>query len=148
MPVRKANATWNGNLKEGDGTVRTETGSFNGKYSFTSRFEEGTGTNPEELIAAAHASCYSMALSGDLSKAGYNPVKVTTDDRVYVEKVGNGFTITKIEVFTEAEVPGIDQVKFSEIAEGTKNNCPVSRALTGTKFILYPKLKVPMGNVV
>jgi lipoyl-dependent peroxiredoxin len=147
MPVRKASAMWNGSLKEGNGTVKTETGSFNGKYSFTSRFEEGQGTNPEELIAAAHSSCFSMALSADLSRAGYNPVRISTEDKVYVEKVDGGFSITKIEVFTEAEVPGINQVKFLEIAEGTKNNCPVSKALTGTKFILNAKLKTLAGSV-
>jgi osmotically inducible protein OsmC len=141
MPVRKASAVWNGTLREGSGNLKTDTGSFEGKYSFTSRFEEGKGTNPEELIAAAHAACYSMALSGNISKAGYNPVKITTEDKVYVEKVGDGFTITKIEVFTDAEVPGIDAAKFNEVAEATKKGCPVSRALTGTEIILNAKLK-------
>lgn len=141
MPVRKASAVWNGTLREGSGTVKTETGSFDGKYSFTSRFEEGKGTNPEELVAAAHAACFSMALSGNIKKAGFDPVKITTEDKVYIEKVEDVFTITKIEVFTDAEVPGIDAAKFNEIAEASKKGCPVSRALTGTEIILNAKLK-------
>jgi osmotically inducible protein OsmC len=141
MPVRKASAVWNGNLRDGNGTVKTETGSFDGKYSFTSRFEEGKGTNPEELLAAAHAACYSMALSGNIKKAGFEPVKIITEDKVYVEKVGDGYTITKIEVFTDAEIPGIDAAKFNELAEATKKGCPVSRAMTGTEIILNARLK-------
>ncbi len=141
MPVRKANAVWNGTLLQGNGTLKTETGAVEGKYSFSSRFQEGVGTNPEELIAAAHAGCYSMALSAGLGNAGFNPVKVTTEDKVYLEKVGDGFSITRIEVFTEAEVSGIDENKFQEIAETTKKTCPVSRVLTGTEIILHAKLK-------
>ncbi len=140
MPIRKASAIWNGNLTQGNGTLKSETGAVQGKYSFTSRFEEGVGTNPEELIAAAHAACFSMALSAGLAKAGYNPIKVETEDKVHLEKGNEGFSITKIEVITEAQVEGIDENKFQEIAEATKKTCPVSRVLTGTEIILSAKL--------
>ncbi|MCX6149165.1 MAG: OsmC family peroxiredoxin [Ignavibacteriales bacterium] len=142
MPIRKATAIWNGDLLKGDGTLKTETGTVNSKYSFTSRFEEGVGTNPEELIAAAHAGCFSMALSGGLAKAGFTEIKITTEDKVYIEKGSDGFSITKIEVFTEVEAQGIDEAKFQEIADATKKSCPVSRVLTGTEIILHAKLKV------
>ncbi|MGE5681480.1 MAG: OsmC family protein [Bacillota bacterium] len=136
MPVRKANAEWKGTLKDGTGTLKSQTGAIDGRYSFTSRFEEGTGTNPEELIAAAHSGCFSMALSGSLGKAGFNPVTVKTEDKVYLEKVGEGFKITKIEVSTEAEVPGIDNDTFQKLVEETKKNCPVSQALRATEIIV------------
>lgn len=141
MPVRKASAQWNGNLREGKGTVKTETGVLDAQYSFTSRFEEGTGTNPEELIGAAHAGCFSMAFSGALAKEGFTPISIRSEDKVTVEKVGEGFSITKIEVTTEAEVQGIDEETFQRIAEGAKQNCPVSRALTGTNITLKATLK-------
>ncbi|MGE5362585.1 MAG: OsmC family protein [Bacteroidota bacterium] len=141
MPVRKANAQWNGNLKDGKGSVSTESGVLNAQYSFTSRFEEGTGTNPEELIGAAHAGCFSMALSAALANEGYTPASVKTEDKVYVEKVGAGFSITKIIVTTEAEIPNIDNETFQKFAEDAKKNCPVSRALAGTEFILNATLK-------
>lgn len=141
MPVRKASAIWNGNLINGNGTLKSETGAVEGKYSFTSRFEEGVGTNPEELIAAAHAACYSMALSAGLAKAGYNPIKVETEDHVHLVKDADGFSIKKIEVISVAQVEGIDEEKFQEFAEATKKNCPVSRALTGTEIVLSAKLQ-------
>ena len=141
MPVRKGNAVWRGNLKGGKGRVQTETGTLDADYSFSSRFEEGTGTNPEELIAAAHAGCFSMAFSADLENAGYPPDQISTEDRVHIEKVGEGFTITRIEIVTEGVVPGIDDDAFQRLAEGAKKNCPVSRALAGTEFVLTASLK-------
>lgn len=140
MPIRKAKAEWSGDLLSGKGNLATETGSFNGQYSFSSRFEEGTGTNPEELIAAAHAGCYSMALSAGLAKGGYKPISVKTEDQVYIEKLEEGFRITKIVVNCEAVVEGIDEATFQTYAENTKNTCPVSKALTGTTFELNAKL--------
>lgn len=140
MPVRTSQAEWKGNLREGQGTVQLGSGAFKGAYSFPSRFEEGTGTNPEELIAAAHAACYSMALSAGLSKAGYNPTRVHTDAKVHLEKVGEGFEITTIELLTEAEIPGITESAFMEAAETAKKNCPVSKALAGPKITLNAKL--------
>ena len=146
MPVRKGNAEWNGNLKEGKGTVKTESGALNGRYSFTSRFEEGKGTNPEELIAAAHAGCFSMALSGALAKDGYDPKSIRTEDKVYIEKVGEGFKITKIEMTTEAEVPGIQDDAFHKYAENAKQNCPVSQALKGVEMVLTARLVAAIGK--
>lgn len=141
MPVRKANAEWEGTLKDGNGRLRTETGAVDGRYSFSSRFEEGTGTNPEELIGAAHAGCFSMAFSGALVKSGYTPRNIRTEDKVYVEKIGDGFTITKIEMSTEADVPDIDEETFLRIADDAKNNCPVSRALKGVDITLNARLR-------
>lgn len=142
MPVRKANAEWNGGLRDGKGTISTETGTLkNTAYNFVSRFEQGNETNPEELIGAAHAGCFSMALSGALAGAGFKVNSVKTEDRVHIEKQEKGFTITKIEVFTEGDIEGIDEVKFKEFAENAKAGCPVSRALTGTTFVLNAKLK-------
>src|ERR1700733_12879844 len=117
MPVRNADATWNGDLKGGKGTVKLGSGAYEGQYSFSSRFESGTGTNPEELIGAAHAGCYSMALSAGLGKAGFNPKRIHTTAKVHLEKVGDGFKITKIQLQTEAEVPGIDDKTFQDHAE-------------------------------
>ncbi len=129
MPVREASAQWNGTLTEGGGTMSFGGGAFEGQYSFASRFEEGEGTNPEELIAAAEAGCYSMALSGDLGNAGHNPERVDSTAKVHIDKVGDGFAITSVELTTEATVPGISDDEFQRIAEGTKENCPVSKAL-------------------
>lgn len=140
MPVRTAKAIWEGDLARGKGTVELGSGSYRGAYSFASRFESGTGTNPEELIGAAHAGCFSMALSGMLGKAGYAPKKIETAARVHIDKVDEGFKITKIELHLEAEIPGIDRAKFLEHAEAAKKGCPVSRALTGTEIVLDAKL--------
>jgi osmotically inducible protein OsmC len=140
MPVRNAEATWNKGLKDGSGTVKLGSGAFEGKYSFTSRFESGAGTNPEELIGAAHAACYSMALSAGLGKNGFSPERVHTTAAVSIEKVGEGFKITKIVLKSEAKVPGIDAAKFQEIAIATKSGCPVSQALSATPIELEAKL--------
>lgn len=140
MPVRQSEAEWKGNLREGKGTMKFGSGAFEGSYSFLSRFEEGPGTNPEELIGAAHAGCFSMAFAGNLAKAGYEPKSIRTTARVTVEKVGGGFSITKSDLTTEAEVPGIDNDNFQQQAEAAKAGCPVSRALAGVEITLDAKL--------
>jgi osmotically inducible protein OsmC len=140
MPVRTSQAEWQGNLKDGKGSVELGSGAFKGSYSFPSRFEDGTGTNPEELIAAAHAGCYSMALSAGLSKAGFTPTRVHTVAKVHLEKVGEGFEITTIELETEAEIPGIENAVFLEQAEAAKKGCPISKALAGPTIKLNAKL--------
>jgi osmotically inducible protein OsmC len=140
MIQRASHAEWHGSLKEGHGKMKVGNGAYEGPFSFASRFENGTGTNPEELIAAAHAGCYSMALSAGLGKAGYNPNWVRTQACVTLDKVGEGFTITKIELETEADVPGIDEATFQKYAEETKKGCPVSKLLTGAEITLKAKL--------
>jgi osmotically inducible protein OsmC len=140
MPVRTSEAEWKGNLLQGQGTMKLGSGAFEGKYSFPSRFESGQGTNPEELIGAAHAGCYSMALSFILGNAGFNPTRVHTTARVHLEKVGDGFSITKIELETEAQIPGIDDKTFQGHAEAAKKGCPVSKALAATEITLKAKL--------
>src|SRR6184192_2055440 len=112
MAKRTASAVWEGTLREGKGTVKLGSGAFEGNYSFASRFEEGLGTNPEELIGAAHAGCFSMALAAGLTKAGHNPTRISTTAQVSLEKVGEGFKITTIELKTEGEVPEIDEQTF------------------------------------
>ncbi len=131
MPVRQASAVWEGGLRSGKGVMRLGSQAFEGPYSFPSRFEEGPGTNPEELIAAAHAGCFSMALSAALEREGFPPKRVATQARVHLEMVEGKATITRIELLTEAEVPGISPEKFQEIAQAAKEGCPVSRALVG-----------------
>jgi len=142
MPVRTANAEWRGNLKEGKGTISTETGTLkNVAYNFVSRFEQGDQTNPEELLGAAHAACFSMALAGSLSREGYNVNSIKTEDKVSIAKVEDGFKITKIEMSTVGDVENIDEKKFNEFAAKSKTGCPVSQALTGTEIVLTAKLK-------
>lgn len=133
MPVRKAQAEWSGNLREGSG--RMAFGSFEGAYTFASRFEEGEGTNPEELIAAAHAGCFSMALANQLAQAGYTPRRVQTEARVHLEMTNDGPRITKIELDTEVEAPGLDEQTFQKYAEAAKEGCPVSKALAAVPAI-------------
>jgi lipoyl-dependent peroxiredoxin len=140
MPVRNAEAEWKGNLMEGSGHMKMASGSYDGPFTFKSRMESGPGTNPEELIAAAHAGCFSMAFSATLAKAGFAPKRVHTKAAVRFEKVGDGFAITQIDLSTEGEVPGIDNAKFQELAQGAKAGCPVSKALAGTKINLAAKL--------
>jgi osmotically inducible protein OsmC len=140
MAVRNAEAAWEGNLREGKGIVKLGSGAFEGAYSFVSRFEEGTGTNPEELIGAAHAGCFSMALSADLERAGYTAKRIHTMAQVHLETVDGKPTITKIHLDTEAEVPGIDEKDFLEQAEGAKRGCPVSRALADVEIVLNARL--------
>ena len=141
MPTRKAEATWTGDLKTGNGNYSGASGALKGSYSFGTRFENAPGTNPEELIGAAHAACYSMALAAGLGKAGHQPKRVHTSADVTLDKVGEGFKITKIVLNTEGEVPGIDEKTFREFAEKTKTGCPVSQALAATPIELNVKFK-------
>lgn len=131
MPQRKASAVWEGGLKGGKGTFKGSTGGITGQYNFSSRFEEGVGSNPEELLAAAHAACFSMALSGQLERNGTPPQRVETNAVCTVEKVGDGFKITTMQLTTRATVPGIDAAKFQELANAAVQGCPVSQALKG-----------------
>ena len=133
MAVRKSEATWLGTLKEGSGTMKLGSGLFEGPYTYVSRFEEGKGTNPEELIGAAHAGCFSMFLSALLSGDGYSPTRVQTTATVHL---GAGPTINKIELDCEAEVVGVEAEKFSEYAEKAKAGCPVSKALAAVPEIV------------
>jgi osmotically inducible protein OsmC len=130
MPTRNASARWQGTLIDGSGTIRTGKGGYEGNYSFKSRFEEGEGTNPEELIGAAHAGCFSMALSKALTDAGYPPSSVETTAAVHLDKTDAGFTVTRIDLSTTGDVPGIDGAEFGKIAEAAKANCPISRLLS------------------
>jgi len=140
MPTRNANATWKGGLKDGQGEMELGSGAWSGAYSFGSRFQDGDGTNPEELIGAAHAGCFSMALSVALERAGHTPEEVKTKAKVHLEKVGEGFAIQRIELDTEARVPGLDDDTFQEHAQGAKENCPVSKALGGVDIELDARL--------
>jgi osmotically inducible protein OsmC len=140
MPIRHASAVWEGELKGGNGRFSTGSGAVEGKYSFTTRFEEEPGTNPEELVGAAHAACFSMALSAGLGRAGYPPQRVATRARVHLEKVEAGFRITRIELATEAVVPGIDEAAFQEQAQAAKTGCPISNALGGVQIELDARL--------
>jgi lipoyl-dependent peroxiredoxin len=135
MPKRTASARWDGSLTEGSGTMRMASGAYEGPYSFQSRFEEGDGTNPEELIAAAHAGCFSMALSAGLGQAGHIPESVETEAVVHLDKVGDGFAINRIELRTRARVPGLSDDEFQKQAEAAKAGCPVSKALGGVESI-------------
>ena len=140
MATRTGSAVWEGTLKQGKGSLKLGSGAFEGAYSFASRFENGSGTNPEELIGAAEAGCFSMALSLGLEKAGFPPKRIATTATVKLEQSGGSFRITTIDLETEADVPGIDDAKFQEQAEQTKKNCPVSVALGGTLINLKATL--------
>lgn len=129
MPTRNATATWEGGLKGGKGSFKGESGAINASYSFGSRFESAGGSNPEELLAAAEAACFSMALSGALEKAGTPPTRVETKAACTVEKQGDGFTITRIKLDVRATVPGVDKAAFQKTVQSTKEGCPVSKAL-------------------
>ena len=144
MPARTAEAVWNGDLRNGNGRMKLGSGAWEGNYSFSSRFEEGKGTNPEELIGAAHAGCFSMALSAGLAKGGFQPTRIQTEARVHLQKADDGFKITRIDLNTEAEVPGIDDKTFRKFADQAKVGCPVSRALTGVQIELTAHLKQPV----
>ena len=141
MPTRSADATWEGNLPDGHGTMRMESGSYEGAYSYRSRFEEGDGTNPEELIAAAHAGCYSMALSNVLAEEGHDPESVDTTAEVTLRMLEDGPAITKIHLTTDAHVPGLDDDTFQELAAAAKDGCPVSKALAGAEITLDATLE-------
>jgi osmotically inducible protein OsmC len=138
---RKAEAEWKGNLIEGSGRLKVGSGAFDGPYSFKSRFEEGqSATNPEEMIGAAHAGCFTMALAAQLSGASIAPKRIHIGARVKLEKVGEAFSITQIELETEAEIPGIDEATFQKYALDAKQTCPVSKALAGTLINLTARL--------
>ena len=141
MLTRHAQATWEGDLAGGKGNVKTDSGVLNHPYSFRTRFENVTGTNPEELIGAAHASCYAMALSHMLASGGHKPTRVTTKADVTLDKVGEGFKITKIVLTCEAVVPGLDDKTFQETAAKAKTGCPVSQALAATPIELKATLQ-------
>ncbi len=140
MPTRFAEAEWKGAVQDGEGKVKLGSGAFEGNYSFKTRFENGVGTNPEELIGAAHAGCFSMALSAQLGRAGFTPTRIHTKASVHLEKSPDGFAIPKIDLETEAEVPGIDEKAFQEQAEAAKKGCPVSKVLAGAEITLKATL--------
>ena len=135
MPNRRANAVWNGSLTEGNGTMRMASGAYEGPYSFQSRFEEGEGTNPEELIAAAHAGCFSMALSGELGNLGHTPDSVETEASLHLDEVEGGFAIKRIDLKTRVTAPGVPESDFQQAAEAAKKGCPVSQALAAVDTI-------------
>lgn len=135
MAVQSASAEWKGSLKEGSGKMRAASGAFEGPFTFVSRFETGPGTNPEELIGAAHAGCFSMALAAALGRAGHNPTSIRTTAKVHLGSTEAGPTITQIDLEVEGEVPGIDATQFQEFAEGAKQGCIVSRALAGVQNV-------------
>ena len=141
MTDRTGSAQWSGDLTSGTGSLRVGDGVFEGAYSFRSRFEEGSGTNPEQLIAAAHAACFTMALSNILSEAGHTPDSVSTDANVHLRFSDGAPTITRIDLSTEGRVPGIDAGQFQKFAEDAKANCVVSRALAAVpEFVLTATL--------
>ncbi len=137
---RKAHARWNGDLKSGKGHVKVESGAFEGPYGFTSRFESGPDANPEELLGAAHASCFSMALAHGLATAGHPATEIATEATVKLEKSDAGFSITNIHLVTRGKVAGIDAATFQKFAEDTKQNCIVSRALASVPMTLDAQL--------
>lgn len=139
MPTKKAEAIWKGNLKSGNGTMKVGSGAYEGAYSFATRFENKEGSNPEELIGAAHAGCYSMAFSNELDKAGFTPNSVETKAEVTIDPSQGA--ITTIKLTAKGNVPNIDNDKFQEIAEAAKNGCPVSKALTGVDIQLDATLE-------
>lgn len=137
MPIRTSSAEWKGTLKEGSGTMRLGSGAFEGPFTYASRFESGPGTNPDELVGAAQAGCFSMFLAALLTDAGFPPKYVRTTAAVHLEA---GPTIARIDLTTEASVPGIDEQSFRRHAEAAKKDCPVSKALAGPQITLNAKL--------
>lgn len=140
MPYRTAEAEWKGGLKEGTGRVKVQSGTLDAAYDFRGRFGDGKGTNPEELIGAAHAGCFTMQLSALLEKAGFTPTRVRTTAKVHLDKQGEGFAISRIELETEGSAPGLDAASFQKHAEAAKASCPVSKALAGVEITLKTKL--------
>jgi osmotically inducible protein OsmC len=142
MPTRNASARWEGGFKQGGGTMRLGSGAYEGPYSARSRFEDGDGTNPEELIGAAHAGCFSMALALMLGDAGHEPESIETDAAVHIDPAdGGGFEISRIELSTRARVPGLDDDEFQRVAAAAKEGCPVSKALAGPDISLQASLE-------
>lgn len=142
MSVRTSTAVWQGDLKTGSGHMKVGQGAYEGPFSFASRFQDGAGTNPEELAAAAHAGCFSMALSAGLGRAGFTPTRISTTAKAHLEQVADGFAITRIELETEGVVPGIDQAAFGEYAESAKKGCPISKLFAGAAISLKATLKM------
>lgn len=140
MPTKKADAVWKGDLKSGKGTMKLGSGAYEGSYTFASRFENGEGTNPEELIGAAHAGCYAMAFSNELAKAGFTPNSMDVHADVTLEVTDDGPAITTIKLTAKGDVPNIKNDQFQEIAEAAKKGCPVSKALTGVTIELDASL--------
>jgi osmotically inducible protein OsmC len=142
MPTRNASARWEGGFKQGGGTMKLGSGAYEGPYSAKSRFEDGDGTNPEELIGAAHAGCFSMALALALGDAGHEPESIETDAAVHIDPAeGGGFEISRIELSTRARVPGVDDEEFQRVAGQAKEGCPVSKALAGADISLEASLE-------
>ncbi len=146
MATRTAQAEWRGDLISGEGSIKTGSAALEGPYSFASRFENGAGTNPEELIAAAHAGCFSMALAAMLTEAGFVPTSVKTTASVSIEKVGEGFAITQSNLRTQVQSPRIDETTFLAKAAAAKEGCPVSKALAGVRITLDAKLLPESGG--
>jgi osmotically inducible protein OsmC len=140
MTIRHAQAVWTGTLRQGSGTMKVGSGYFEGPFTFASRFEEAKGTNPEELVGAAHAGCFSMFLSALLTDAGFAPTRITTSATVHLETTRGGPAITTIELDTAAQVPGLDEAAFKQHAEAAKRGCPVSKALAGVEIKLSARL--------
>lgn len=141
MPTKKADAVWKGDLKSGKGTMKLGSGAYEGSYTFASRFEDGKGTNPEELIGAAHAGCFAMAFSNELASAGFTPNSMDVHADVTLDKTDNGPAITTIKLTAKGDVPNIENDQFQEIAEAAKKGCPVSKALTGVTIELDASLE-------
>lgn len=141
MAVRKAEAVWSGGLREGGGRVSLESGAFSGPYTFKARFEDGRETNPEELIGAAHAGCFTMALTAALGREGITPQEIRTSAAVHLVPSGGGFSIPRIELTTRARIPGIEPGRFGALAEDAKQSCPVSKALAGVEISLDARLE-------
>lgn len=140
MPIRKAEAIWEGSLREGAGELKVGSGAFQVPYSWGKRFADEPGTNPEELIAAAHAGCFTMAFSAGLGRAGFAPTRLHTAADVSFEKLDEGFRITRIDLMCQGQVPGIDEATFNEMAEDAKENCPISQALKAVEVHLSTRL--------
>jgi osmotically inducible protein OsmC len=140
MPVRTSKAVWKGPLREGEGLLSVGSGAFEGKYTWSARFESEPATNPEELLGAAHAGCFTMSLVGALGRAGHPAKMITTQALVHLTKGESGFEISKIELITEGEVPGIDEDTLNVFAETAKNNCIVSRALSSVEMTVQASL--------
>ena len=141
MKINKAHAVWNGNLKEGKGKMDFYKSGTSFPYSFKSRFENGEGANPEMLIGAAHAGCFSMALSNMLTEEGYDPVEVSTTAEIKLDSADDGFKIVGSHLIVEADIPGIDKDAFMQIAEKAKDGCPVSQALSALEITMDARLK-------
>jgi osmotically inducible protein OsmC len=140
MPARSSQAVWRGDLKGGNGNMKLASGAYNGAYSWSSRFENGTGTNPEELLGAAHAGCFSMALANSLSQKGFKVNSIDTTATVHLEKTEAGNTITHIDLVTRGDVEGVDEAAFKEAAEATRKGCIVSRALSAVPMTIEASL--------